>query len=83
MPKAMNELLSKSEIKFWMGIVAVIVSIVVANQNVVTQLALMKQELATLSEFTKATNDKFETVHDSTNKNSTAITVINTILEID
>lgn len=83
MPKAISNLITKGEIKFWIGIIVVIVSIVIANQNVVTELALMKQEIVTLSSSIDATNRKFTTIHNSTDKNSTAITVINTILEID
>lgn len=82
MKKSINNLLSKSEIKFWIGIIAIIVSIVVANQNVATEIALMKQEVATLSENTKVTNEKFTEIHKDTINNTLAITVIETIMEI-
>lgn len=75
MKKSINNLLSRSEIKFWLAIIAMVVSVMVANGRIVTEIALMKQELATISENTKDINKDVE-------GNTLAITVIETIMEI-
>ena len=83
MKQVINDVLDKNEIKFWMGVVAVIVSIIVAFYSVKIQIAEMSKDILYLADGIHKVDDKFSEIHIDTVKHEIAIAQIRTFLKLD
>lgn len=83
MKKAISEVLSKSEIKFWLGVIGIIVSIVITSNTIITKVAVIENQIANLNEKVDEVNDKFTSIHLDNSRQEIAITRIKEILKLN
>jgi len=83
MKTIVNDILDKSEIKFWMGIIAVIVSILLSSNTIITRIAVVEIKLENLTETTREVNNKFSAVYTDNARQEISITKIKTFLKLD
>lgn len=57
MKETMQKMITKDELKFWLGIIAVIVSVLMSYNAMATDIALVKDDVATLVADNKEKND--------------------------
>lgn len=83
MKKAISEVLSKSEIKFWLGVIGIIISIVITSNTIITKVAVIENQIANLNEKVDEVNDKFTSIHLDNSRQEIAITRIKEILKLN
>lgn len=83
MKKEISEVLSKSEIKFWLGVIGIIVSIVITSNTIITKVAVIENQIANLNEKVDEVNDKFTSIHLDNSRQEIAITRIKEILKLN
>lgn len=83
MKKEISEVLSKSEIKFWLGVIGIIISIVITSNTIITKVAVIENQIANLNEKVDEVNDKFTSIHLDNSRQEIAITRIKEILKLN